>query len=68
MTLLWGNVKIKHFTMHDLRRTFATVLLDVGADKFAVQRLMGHSSLVTTELYDRRGEKAAIDAIKLLPF
>jgi site-specific recombinase XerD len=68
MTLLRGNVKIKHFTMHDLRRTFATVLLDVGADKFAVQRLMGHSSLVTTELYDRRGEKAAIDAIKLLPF
>jgi site-specific recombinase XerD len=68
MTLLRNNVKVKHFTMHDLRRTFATALLDVGADKFAVQRLMGHSSPVTTELYDRRGEKASIDAIKLLPF
>lgn len=60
--------KCEHFTTHDLRRTFATTLLDVGADKFAVQRLMGHSSLTTLELYDRRGEKAAIDAIKLLPF
>jgi len=56
------------FTTHDLRRTFATTLLDVGADKFAVQRLMGHSSLNTTELYDRRGEKAAKAAIDLLPF
>jgi len=68
MTVLRNDVKVKHFTMHDLRRTFATALLDVGADKFAVQRLMGHSSLTTTELYDRRGEKVAIDAIKLLPF
>jgi len=65
---LRDNVKIKHFTMHDLRRTFATTLLDVGADRFAVQRLMGHSSLVTTELYDRRGEKSQIEAIKLLPY
>lgn len=60
--------KCEPFTTHDLRRTFATILLDVGADKFAVQRLMGHSSLTTLEIYDRRGERAAIDAIKLLPF
>jgi len=43
------------------------MLLDAGADKFAVQRLMGHSSL-TTELYDMRGDKANDAAIKLLPF
>ncbi|MFT5755915.1 MAG: integrase/recombinase XerD [Alteromonadaceae bacterium] len=66
--ILRDNVNIKHFTMHDLRRTFAITLLDVGADRFAVQRFMGHSSLATTELYDRRGEKAQVEAIKLLPF
>jgi site-specific recombinase XerD len=60
--------KCKHFTTHDLRRTFATTLLDVGADKFAVQHLMGHTSLATTEIYDRRGDKAMLEAIKLLPF
>lgn len=62
------DTNCEHFTTHDLRRTFATLLLDFGADKFAVQRLMGHSSLTTLEIYDRRGEKAAIDAIRLLPF
>lgn len=56
------------FTTHDLRRTFATTLLDVGADKFAVKQLMGHSSLSTTEIYDRRGDKAGKAAIELLPF
>ncbi|GAA5133150.1 tyrosine-type recombinase/integrase [Thalassotalea piscium] len=62
------ELKLKHFSAHDLRRTFATMLLDKNADRFAVQRLMGHSSLATTELYDRRGEKAKVKAINLLPF
>jgi site-specific recombinase XerD len=62
------NVEIEHFTPHDLRRTFATTLLEVGADQIAVQRLMGHSSLNTTIVYDRRGEKTQKTAIKMLPF
>jgi len=62
------NSGVAHFTTHDLRRTFATTLLDVGADKFAVQRLMGHELLSTTERYDKRGDRAAKAAIDLLPF
>lgn len=62
------ELKLKHFSAHDLRRTFATMLLEKDADRFAVQHLMGHSSLATTELYDRRGEKAKIQAVNLLPF
>jgi integrase/recombinase XerD len=53
-------------TWHDFRRSFAGNLLDSGADLVTVQKLMGHSSPVTTGAYDRRGDEVKRKAVRAL--
>lgn len=59
----------KNFTSHDMRRTFATRALRMGADPFTVQRLLAHKNVQTTLIYDRRTdlEDRAIVEILDLP-
>jgi integrase/recombinase XerD len=42
---------------HDLRRTWASDLLDAGVDLATVHKMTGHASVSTTGRYDRRNDR-----------
>lgn len=59
------NTNLKKKSPHVLRHTFATHLLNEGADLNAIKDLLGHSSLAATQVYTHNSIKKLKDVHKL---
>ena len=58
---------VERFSPHDLRRTYATALLDAGVDLHIVQEMLDHAQIATTAKYDPGRSKRRRAAALRLP-
>lgn len=58
------NAGIPHFSLHDLRHTYATRLLELNKSPKVVQTLLGHSNIATTmNIYSHVFDSVKVEAV-----
>ena len=61
-----AGITNKKVTFHTSRHTFATMLLTLGADIYTVSKLLGHTSVKTTQIYAKIIDQKKDDAVSLV--
>lgn len=57
----------KHVTFHMSRHTCATLLLYYGADLYTVSKILGHTSIKTTQVYAKVADEMKRNAVDNIP-
>lgn len=57
----------KNITFHTGRHTFAVLMLDLGAEIYTVQKLLGHKDIHTTQIYANIMDKKKQEAVIKIP-
>jgi integrase len=65
-TRVFKNINVPYKKFHALRHTYATQLLKSGSQLITVSRLLGHSSIKTTEIYAHVLESTKIKDVESL--
>ena len=55
----------KHITPHTFRHTFATLLLEADVDLKYIQHFLGHSSIMTTQIYTHVNKEKQLQILQL---
>jgi site-specific recombinase XerD len=56
----------EQYTLHTLRHTFASYLVQAGVSLYIVSKLLGHSNIKTTEIYAHLAPETFHDAVSLI--
>lgn len=63
---VWQRLRLKaglpHLRIHDLRHTFASLLVNGGRTLYEVQKILGHSSPIVTERYAHLSSQRMLEA------